>query len=210
MVGNVGASFTGVTVSVKVLTVVACPSVAVTVIVVDPDAFRTGVAETVKSRLFAFVRVVVRSMSAFRSKAWLLDVTVTDKLVPALSTSETVNATGLNAESSATVRFAMVGNVGASFTGVTLSVNVRWVVAAPSDAVSVTVTGPPLTFSAGDSCSVYVLEFAPVLSTASEMFSVGSRVVLLDAAERVSALPAVSVSETVTVTALAGVSSAVV
>ncbi len=178
--------------------------------VVEPNAFWTGVAETVNSRLLALVRVVDKSMSTFRSNAWLLEVTVTDRLAPDVSMSETVNATGASGVSSATVRSAMDGNVGASFTGVTVSVNVRCAVFAPSEAVSVTVTGPPLALVAGESCRVYVREFAPVFSTASEMLAVGSRVVLLDAAERVSALPAVSVSETVTVAELVGVSSFVV
>ena len=118
---NVGAWFTGVTVTVKVsVAVVPAESVTVTVMVDEPNCVAAGVTFT-----FRFAPEPVKSMLAFGMSVGLEEVPEIVRLEAAVSTSPTVKGRVEVALPSATVWFAISEIVGRSLTLVTVTVNVR-------------------------------------------------------------------------------------
>ena len=125
-----GGSFTPSTVRRNVVELVALPSVTRTVIVAVPVLFVAGVMTSARLEPLPPTR-----MAAFGTRAWSLDVAVTTRFPAAVSTSLTIKGTSIGA-SSVVVRSLMPERVGTSFTGVTVSVNVKL---EEPNAVSVTV-----------------------------------------------------------------------
>lgn len=145
---NDGASFTAVTVTASVVCTVRPPaSVARTVSVADPLAFAAGVSVSVPP-----------DTDTVPKRAGLV-LPTTAYVSPAGPSSTSLNppvsATAVGAASSSRVRGERPVVVGASFTGVTVTVNWRDVVSEPSPTVTVMVA-LPLAFASGAKESVPV------------------------------------------------------
>lgn len=177
-----GASFTAFTVNVNVC--VACRlgvplSTTVTVISVVPLAFASGVAVAVQ-----FGNVPPNTILAFGTK--LVFVLVADKFADVQSNVlswSAISKVTLAALSSFTVALAIGVIVGASFTGLTVTLNVETAVKAGTGVpVSVNVnaicTGPPFCPAAGVTVTV---QFGAVPATT--IFAFGIIVVFEDATD---------------------------
>lgn len=151
----VGASFTGFTVSRKLVLVGIAPSVTVTVIRLVPDKFATGVIVSMR-----FTPLPVKTRFAFGTRVKLVEVPEIPRLTAAVSKSPMVN--GIDATvSSLIVWLPMAEMVGASFTALTVSVKLV-VAAKPSGSRTVTeIIVKPDWFAEGVSVTVRLEALPP-------------------------------------------------
>ena len=132
MLEMVGGSFTGLTVSVKVLLELKLPSDTMIVIAADPNRFVAGRIETVRE-----LPLPLKPMFEFGTSVWFAELADSVREPVGVSTSPIVKVKFVEV-SSGIVVFGGPEIVGASFTAETLMANCM-VLDAPSPSVTVTV-----------------------------------------------------------------------
>src|SRR5204863_4539881 len=110
----VGASFTELTVNWKLVLVLNCPSLTVTVIVAVPNWLAAGVSVTVR-----FASVPPKTMFAFGTSVWTDELPLTVRFAAGVSASPTVKPMVLEGVSSLVTWAGMLVIVGALLVALT-------------------------------------------------------------------------------------------